>query len=238
MRRDFVANASHELRSPLTVISGYLDALAEDKQISSNWVQPVDRMRDQAKRMTHIVGELLELSRLESSGPASTRELVDVPGLLSACRKAYVGQPDVAAIEIEVESTVQIRGSRGEIESLITNLLSNAVRHTPGDGVITLAWRSGPAGADLVVKDTGEGIAEEHIPRLTERFFRVDRGRAREDGGVGLGLAIAKHVLSRHDAELFVSSEPGAGSTFCCHFSIERIVTEPPVPLVNQAHGS
>ena len=238
MRRDFVANASHELRSPLTVISGYLDGMAEDNRLPEDWAQPVSQMRDQAVRMNRIISELLELSRLEASGNATMEETVDVAGLLAAGRKAFADQPDAPPIVFDAPANVRIRGEIGEIESVITNLLSNAVRHTPADGQITLAWRAGEDGADLVVSDTGEGIPEEHIPRLTERFFRVDRGRARTDGGVGLGLAIVKHVLSRHDAELHVTSKPGEGSEFHCHFPPERIVAEPPIPLVGSAGSS
>ncbi len=227
MRRDFVANASHELRSPLTVISGYLDAMVEDKDVMSAWGGPVAQMQSQSRRMTQIVSEMLELSRLEGSGPASKEDVVDVAALLVTGRNAFQGGADAPTIRIESESSALLRGDSGEIESAVTNLLSNAIRHTPPQGVVTLTWRSDPGGADLVVSDTGEGIAEEHIPRLTERFFRVDRGRAREDGGIGLGLAIVKHVLSRHDAELRISSEPGAGSTFCCHFPPDRVISEP-----------
>jgi two-component system phosphate regulon sensor histidine kinase PhoR len=237
MRRDFVANASHELRSPLTVMSGYLDTMAEDKELVSTWAQPVQQMQDQAKRMTRIVAELLELSRLEGAGRASTEEIVDVCGLLSSARKAYAGQASMPAIELEIESAAQLRGNAGEIESVITNLLSNAVRHTPADGTIKLTWQSAPDGADLVVTDTGEGIAEEHIPRLTERFFRVDRGRAREDGGVGLGLAIVKHVLGRHEADLSIESNAGEGSEFRCRFPSKRVVVEPPMPLAGNGRS-
>jgi two-component system phosphate regulon sensor histidine kinase PhoR len=231
MRRDFVANASHELRSPLTVMSGYLDTMAEDPELVATWALPVQQMQDQAKRMTRIVAELLELSRLESSGRASTDDTVDVSGLITSACNACAGQADAPAIELDLESAAQLRGNSGEIESVITNLLSNAMRHTPADGAITMAWRSDSKGASLIVADTGEGIADEHIPRLTERFFRVDRGRAREDGGVGLGLAIVKHVLGRHEAELHVTSEPQVGSEFHCRFPAARVVVEPPVPL-------
>ncbi len=231
MRRDFVANASHELRSPLTVISGYLDALAEYKDVPGDWEQPIDQMRDQAKRMTKIVCELLELSRLESSGSASTDTIVNVPALLDTASGTLTGQAGTAAVVIDIESTAQLRGDSSEIESVISNLLSNAIRHTPAEGTVEITWRSGDDGADLIVSDTGEGIAQEHIPRLTERFFRVDRGRARTDGGVGLGLAIVKHILTRHGAELQVTSRPGEGSRFRCHFPSERVVIEPPTPL-------
>jgi two-component system phosphate regulon sensor histidine kinase PhoR len=231
MRRDFVANASHELRSPLTVMSGYLDTMAEDKDLEATWSQPVRQMQEQAKRMTRIIAELLELSRLEGAGRASTDQIVDVAGLVTSARKAYIGRSGVPQIELELESAAQLRGDSSEVESVITNLLSNAIRHTPADGRITIAWRSGPSGADLVVSDTGEGIDEEQIPRLTERFFRVDRGRARVDGGVGLGLAIVKHVLGRHEAELDIVSEPDIGSKFTCHFPPQRVVVDPPIPL-------
>ena len=224
MRRDFVANASHELRSPITVMSGYLDTMADDEELVDTWAQPVRQMQDQARRMTKIVAELLELSRLEGAGSASTEEVVDIAALLMSVRKAYSGQNEVPAIECELGSSAQLRGNPGEIESVVTNLVSNAVRHTAADGKITLTWRSGAEGADLVVGDNGEGIAKEHIPRLTERFFRVDRGRARQDGGVGLGLAIVKHVLGRHEADLHISSTPGGGSEFRCHFPTERVL--------------
>jgi two-component system phosphate regulon sensor histidine kinase PhoR len=237
MRRDFVANASHELRSPLTVISGYLDSLADDAEISGDWSQPISQMQAQSRRMNHIISELLELSRLESAGRASTEEIVDVAGLLAAARKSYVGQGGTATIEVLAESAPQLLGRSTEIESLISNLLSNAVRHTPSSGLITLTWRADADGAELIVSDAGEGIPEEQIPRLTERFFRVDRGRAREDGGVGLGLAIVKHVLSRHDGSLSISSDIGEGSRFCCRFPVERVVAEPPVPIRSGGQG-
>ena len=223
MRRDFVANASHELRSPLTVMSGYLDTMADDEGLTDTWAQPVQQMQDQARRMTKIVAELIELSRLEGAGSASTEEIVDIVGLLTSARKAFSGQNDVPAIEVLPGSAARLRGNGGEIESVITNLVSNAIRHTPADGKITLDWQTDAKGADLIICDNGEGIAEEHVPRLTERFFRVDRGRARQDGGVGLGLAIVKHVLSRHEAELHVKSEPAVGSEFRCHFPAERV---------------
>ena len=231
MRRDFVANASHELRSPLTVISGYLDSLADDESIPETWARPVEQMQTQTQRMQQILGEMLELSRLESAGKAKVNELVDVAELLEATRQAFAGHADVALIEIAVESQATLTGSSAEIETLIVNLVSNAVRCTPKDGKISLTWRDGDDGADLIVADTGEGISADDIPRLTERFFRVDRGRARQDGGTGLGLAIVKHVLARHDAELIITSELGKGSEFRCHFPSNRVVPPPPEAL-------
>ena len=144
---------------------------------------------------------------------------------------AFEGHADIARITVHVESTARLSGNAAEIETVIVNLLSNATRFTPSDGEITLTWRSGSDGADLVVADKGEGIDPEFIPRLTERFFRVDKGRSRDDGGTGLGLAIVKHVLVRHDAELIINSEPGKGSEFRCHFPPERVVVAAPASL-------
>lgn len=228
MRRDFVANASHELRSPLTVIAGYLDSLAHDHEMPADWAKPVTQMQGQARRMRHILGEMLELSRLESAGVADADDSVDVSRLLEDASSAFEGHADIASIVIDAEPGAQLSGSAAEIETVIVNLLSNAVRFTPTDGEITLTWRVDSAGADLIVADTGEGIDAEHIPRLTERFFRVDKGRARDKGGTGLGLAIVKHVLARYDAELIISSEPGEGSEFRCHFPSDRIKVAPP----------
>ena len=226
MRRDFVANASHELRSPLTVINGYLDALAESGDLTEEWEKPVAQMRGQSLRMKQILSEMLELSRLESSGLAPRDETIDVATLLDSVRDDF-GRPAVSAeIVINVESTATLLGQIGEIESVIVNLLSNALRYTPYDGTVTLTWRVTPKGAELIVADTGDGIDPEHIPRLTERFFRVDRGRSWDEGGVGLGLAIVKHVLARHNAELEITSEPGHGSQFCCFFPADRVVVE------------
>lgn len=231
MRRDFVANASHELRSPLTVVSGYLDTLTEDDEVPQAWRKPLEQMRVQAGRMNKIVAELLELARLERAGAAPVDEVVDVCGLLSAARKSFAGQENIADIEIECRSTAQLHGSSTDVESVIVNLLSNAIRYTPPDGRITLSWTSDADGADLSVTDTGIGIEAEHISRLTERFFRVDPGRARVHGGVGLGLAIVKHILERHEAELSIESTPGEGSCFLCHFPAARVVAPTPVSI-------
>jgi two-component system phosphate regulon sensor histidine kinase PhoR len=186
-------------------------------------------MQTQAKRMRHLLGELLELSRLESAGKAESDQSVDIIELLNMAKQAYEGHAKVASILVRDESSARLSGDPAEIETVIVNLLSNAVRFTPDDGEVTLTWRSDTDGGDLIVSDTGEGIDPEFIPRLTERFFRIDKGRSREEGGTGLGLAIVKHVLARHDAELVISSEPGEGSEFRCHFPAERVVISPPV---------
>ena len=187
---------------------------------------PIAQMQSQAQRMQQIIAELMELSRLESAGRAGTRDVVDVAGLIASSVKTVQSRGTTPAIRIEVDRRLKIRGNGTQIESVVTNLVSNAARHTPEDGSITVRWEaSGKAGL-LSVEDTGEGIAAEHIPRLTERFFRVDRGRSRDDGGVGLGLAIVKHILSRHDANLSIESTPGVGSVFRCEFPKDRLELE------------
>lgn len=222
-RREFVANASHELRSPLTVVSGYLDTMASDDDIPGHWKRPLEQMQTQANRMNRIVAELLELSRLEGAGAAPTDELIDVCGIMASVKKSMSGQREAPEIRVECQSDAHLCGSNAEIESVIVNLVTNAIRHTPQDGQITLKWASEKDGAELSVSDTGIGIEPEHKPRLTERFFRVDAGRSREDGGVGLGLAIVKHILERHDSHLEIESEPGAGSRFSCRFGSGRV---------------
>lgn len=222
MRRDFVANASHELRSPLTVISGYLDSMADDVTLAE-WQMPLAQMQSQAERMKKIITELMELSRLESAGRAGTRDTVDVAGLIDSICRSWQGRSGVPALEVDADAGIRIRGNATQIESVIANLVSNAIRHTPADGEIAVRWKRSKRGAVLSVEDTGEGIAAADIPRLTERFFRVDRGRSRDDGGVGLGLAIVKHILSRHDATLEIDSVPCEGSRFRCQFPKERI---------------
>jgi len=227
MRRDFVANASHELRSPLTVIAGYLDSLAASDDLPADWERPVAQMRNQSARMKQILSEMLELSRLESSGSATVDETIDVAKLLDTVRNDFERPVNSADIVVEADSTAKLLGQGSEIESVIVNLLSNALRYTPSDGTVTLSWLVKPTGAELAVTDTGEGIDSEHIPRLTERFFRVDRGRSRDEGGIGLGLAIVKHVLARHNADLAITSEQGRGSQFRCQFPADRVVVEP-----------
>ncbi len=227
MRHDFVANASHELRSPLTVLSGYLDSLVNDPEAPPHWRKPLGQMHAQSTRMTRIVRDLLELSRLEATEPDGADEAIDVSWLLTAA-----AHDDAAAgpeIVVEADSRAALHGNPVEIETVVSNLLSNARRHTPPDGTIRLQWFDDEhGGAALTVEDTGEGVPEELIPRLTERFFRVDRGRSREEGGTGLGLAIVKHILGRHDGELEIRSTPGKGSSFRCRFPASRVIRSTP----------
>jgi two-component system phosphate regulon sensor histidine kinase PhoR len=223
IRREFVANVSHELRTPLTVVSGFLETLRDetDPKAAQHYI---DLMTEQAKRMQRLVEDLLTLSALESSPPPPMEEAVDMRSLLArlgAEARALSGGRH--RIELDAEEGIDLVGSEKELASAFGNLVSNAIRYTPEKGVVRLRWRRADEGAEFEVEDTGIGIPAEHIPRLTERFYRVDRGRSRETGGTGLGLAIVKHALSRHGAQLQVKSQPGQGSTFSARFSGPRL---------------
>lgn len=223
-RKDFVANASHELRTPLTVISGYLDVLADDHSIDETWAGPIRDMRAQAQRMNTIIADLLELSRLEASDGEASREPVDVPRMLERLyRDALAGTERPRHVSLDLESDCGLFGSAQELESAFTNLLVNGIKYTLSDGTVRMRWWSDDEGAYFSVIDSGIGIPAEHIPRLTERFYRVDAGRSRSRGGSGLGLAIVKHALQRHGGWLDVQSIEGKGSTFTCHFPQQRI---------------
>jgi two-component system phosphate regulon sensor histidine kinase PhoR len=224
MRKDFVANASHELRTPLTVISGYLDTLADDSSIDAAWAGPIRDMRAQAQRMNAIIEDLLVLSRLESTDGEAARDAVDVPNMLERLHRDALASVDRPRhVVLELESNDGLYGAAHEIESAFTNLLVNGIKYTPGEGTVKMRWWTDAEGAYFAVIDSGIGIPAEHIPRLTERFYRVDAGRSRGQGGSGLGLAIVKHALQRHGGWLDVQSTEGKGSTFTCHFPAQRI---------------
>lgn len=228
MRRDFVANASHELRTPLTVVAGYLDVLSEDDSLSADLRVPVSEMQRQTDRMRTLVQELLRLSELESKGPVTNGKTVVIAALMAAASqeaRAFESCPEV--IEVRVDSDEDLCGDESDIQSVLTNLVSNAARYTPVDGRITISWSTDEKGGYLEVADTGAGIAGEHLSRLTERFYRVEGGRERigGEGGTGLGLAIVKHALQRYSATLEVTSEPGVGSRFVCQFPRSCLVT-------------
>ncbi|MEL7535530.1 MAG: phosphate regulon sensor histidine kinase PhoR [Pseudomonadota bacterium] len=224
MRRDFVANASHELRTPLTVIAGYLDAMAEEPDLPEPWLRPVGEMRAQASRMLAIITDLLRLSRLESDSSLADEQVIDFAEIV---RSAADGAPRSLLhpkVDVQIATDKAIRGNQSVLESVVSNLFQNALRHTPPEGLVKMIWRKLDDGSgEFEVIDTGEGIAESDIPRLTERFFRSDRGRSRHQGGIGLGLAIVKHALNRHGAELAIESRLGEGSTFRCSFPADRL---------------
>ncbi|MCL4791976.1 MAG: phosphate regulon sensor histidine kinase PhoR, partial [Gammaproteobacteria bacterium] len=219
VRRDFVANASHELRTPLTVMMGYLDTLAEDPAKPPVWVQPIRVMQEQVQRMFRLVEDLLQLSRLESGQPVARDRAVSVADLIELARRDAQSLPGFGGqIEVQINSDVNVLGEESELQSVVSNLVANAVRYTPAEGRITISWNVDRDGGHLAVVDTGIGMSEADIPRVTERFYRADGGRARQSGGTGLGLSIVKYALRRHDADLEIRSRLGHGSTFICHF--------------------
>ena len=227
MRRDFVANVSHELRTPLTVIHGYLDLL--DPSEHPEWTPMLAEMQRQSQRMTQLVEDLLMLSRLESTDTLPAEETVTMTAMLSTLRREAIAlSQNRHDIQVEDTAGVDLWGSNKELHSAFSNLVSNAVRYTPAEGRITIRFRvastgHGGQGAVLEVIDSGYGIPAAHLPRITERFYRVSTSRSRESGGTGLGLSIVKHVLNLHQARLGIVSEVGRGSTFSCHFSPDRV---------------
>lgn len=223
MRKDFVANASHELRSPLTVVAGYLETFSADPGIGE-LAGPINEMRRQTDRMTRIIEDLLELSRFEANDGPIKGQPVDVAAMAALLRKDVLARPvHPRNVEVSIESGASLIGDEAMVQSAFSNLVDNAAKYTPPDGSMTIRWWTDEEGGHFSVRDTGPGIPSEHLPRLTERFYRVDPGRSRETGGSGLGLAIVKHALHRHGARLEIDSAEGRGSTFTCHFPIERL---------------
>jgi two-component system phosphate regulon sensor histidine kinase PhoR len=228
MRRDFIANVSHELSTPLTVISGYLESLTTRSPSPEQLAQALRQMRDQAHRMTSLVNDLLQLSRIEMKDTSEGETDIDVAAML----RSLVTDAGVLAreqsrehdIALSAEENLWLRGVAKDVYSAFANLVRNAVQYTPDGGKIDIRWYEESAGGCFEVRDTGIGIPAPMIPRLTERFFRVDTGRSRLVGGTGLGLSIVKHVLLNHEASLSIESTPGKGSTFRCHFPSERLV--------------
>jgi two-component system, OmpR family, phosphate regulon sensor histidine kinase PhoR len=223
MRRDFVANVSHELRTPLTVLAGFLETLQEIEVGEEERGRYLATMSDQSKRMQSIVQDLLTLSSIESSPPPGN-DLVDMANLIDKLRRdAEALSNGRHHVVVETDGKGDLLGSEPELVSAFGNLVANAVRYTPAGGTIRLCWHANPQGGEFAVQDTGIGIDPKHIPRLTERFYRVDRGRSRDAGGTGLGLAIAKHSLNRHQAKLDIKSTPGMGSRFAARFPAARL---------------
>jgi two-component system, OmpR family, phosphate regulon sensor histidine kinase PhoR len=225
-RRDFVANASHELRTPLTVLRGYLDVMESDSRGSGGlqpWHTPLVEMRNQAARMESLIADMLKLARLESDVVHGRQDLLDVPRMLNQLLdEAKAMSKGAHRFEFDVQPDLRLYGRESEVHSIFGNLIGNAIQYTPAGGIIRVRWWGDDKGAHFSVADTGIGIAEKDIPRVTERFYRVDVGRSRASGGTGLGLSIVKHALEHHEGKLSVESELGVGSTFSCVFPPHR----------------
>lgn len=235
MRRDFVANVSHEIRTPLTVLSGFVETLQTLPLSEAERARYLDLMAQQASRMQSLVHDLLMLSRLEGSPLPGATEWTPVRSLLQQLAQEAQALSSVLtptdapaqALNFPVTAEEELAGIPAELHSALSNLVSNAIRYTPPGGAIQVGWRPcGDGRFEFFVQDSGPGIAPEHVPRLTERFYRVDRSRSRDSGGTGLGLAIVKHVAQRHGAELRIDSTPGKGSRFAILFPAQRVRTQ------------
>ncbi len=226
MRKDFVANVSHELRTPLTVLTGYLETLQDNvDDIQPRWRRALQQMQQQGARMQNLLNDLLLLARLEATDyPADSKPVAVDLLLLSIRGDAQALSGGRHQISLEADPAVRLRGSESELRSAFSNLVFNAVKYSPEGGEIRIRWWADAAGAHLAVQDSGLGIEARHIPRLTERFYRVDASRSANTGGTGLGLAIVKHVLIHHRGQLQIDSTPGKGSTFTCHFPPAQVV--------------
>ncbi|WP_236709472.1 MULTISPECIES: phosphate regulon sensor histidine kinase PhoR [Pseudomonas] len=222
MRKDFVANVSHELRTPLTVIFGYLETLLDNsEEVNPRWVRALQQMHQQGSRMQTLLNDLLLLAKLEATDYPSDSQPVPVSALLKTIAhdaQALSGSNN-HQITLDIESDCGLKGSESELRSAFSNLVFNAVKYTPAAGTVRIRWWRDTRGAHLSVQDSGIGIDAKHLPRLTERFYRVDTSRASNTGGTGLGLAIVKHVLLRHRGTLEINSVTGKGSVFVCHFA-------------------
>ncbi|WP_286786280.1 MULTISPECIES: phosphate regulon sensor histidine kinase PhoR [Pseudomonas] len=227
MRKDFVANVSHELRTPLTVIAGYLETLLDnDPGTSPRWRRAMQQMQEQAGRMQNLLNDLLLLARLEATDYPSDNQPVVVEPMLQSIRADALALSGERGhrVQLDMEVGLRLKGSEAELRSAFSNLVFNAVKYTPAGGDVRIRWWSDAQGAHLEVADSGVGIEAKHLPRLTERFYRVDSSRALSTGGTGLGLAIVKHVLLRHRGKLEIASVPGKGSVFTCHFAPAQVV--------------
>jgi two-component system phosphate regulon sensor histidine kinase PhoR len=226
MRKDFVANVSHELRTPLTVITGYLETLLDNvEDVNPRWLRALQQMQQQGARMQNLLNDLLLLAKLEATDYPSDNQPVAVDLLLLSIRNDAQALSGARhhKISLEADNQLRLKGSEAELRSAFSNLIFNAVKYSPDESEIRIRWWGDEQGAHFSVADSGIGIEAKHLPRLTERFYRVDSSRASNTGGTGLGLAIVKHVLLRHRARLDIASVPGKGSTFTCHFPAQQI---------------
>ena len=227
MRRDFVANVSHEMRTPITVLMGFLETVQTLDLEKGQRDQYFEMMMSQAQRMKSLVEDLLTLANLEANSLPAANNSVNVETLMALLRNdAEALSKGKHGFSFEVLDPSSLLGDEREILSAFSNLVSNAIRYTPDSGAIDVKWKLNAEGqGEFSVNDSGPGIASEHLSRLTERFYRVDRSRSRDTGGTGLGLAIVKHIASRHQAQLIIESTPGKGSTFILRFPKERIAS-------------
>ncbi|ENU21623.1 phosphate regulon sensor kinase PhoR [Acinetobacter proteolyticus] len=225
MRKDFVDNISHELRTPLTVLSGYIETFIDQDDITPRWKRAFTQMQSQTKRMNALVNDLLLLSNLENNKKVAKNQIIDMANLMNQIfddARAY--NLDYGhTLNLDIDSHCDLIGSDIEIASAFSNLITNAIKYTPAGGIITIGWHEDGDHAYFTVQDNGIGINPKHLPRLTERFYRVDSARSRQTGGTGLGLAIVKHVLMQHGAYLEISSKENEGSTFTAVFPKERL---------------
>lgn len=230
MRRDFIANVSHELRTPLTVVGGFLETLADMNGEVSETARPYfNMMQQQTTRMRHIIEDLLTLSQIESNTQSAEDAEINMANLLQLVQNDAKGLSlNKHTLHADIDPMLNISGTYNELQSAFSNLVSNAIRYTPKGGEIFITWQLKDGEAVFSVRDTGIGIEEHHINRLTERFYRVDNSRSRDTGGTGLGLSIVKHILLRHQARLHITSEVNVGSTFSIHFSNSRIIIKEP----------
>ncbi len=233
MRKDFVGNVSHELGTPITVIKGYLEAILDNlDELDEKWHIPMQQMQQQSMRMENIVRDLLMLSSLETKGLTKSQDEINLQQLFSEIESdtQQMFKDKAHSFEINCDPSLSIIGKRSELYSAISNLVSNAAKYTASGGQIELSAHASETSFDIEVRDNGPGIENHHIPRLTERFYRIDGSRSSDTGGTGLGLAIVKHVLARHDAELEIESKFGEGSRFICKLPPDRAILHPDGP--------
>ena len=225
MRKDFVDNISHELRTPLTVLSGYIETFTDQEDINPRWKRAFDQMQSQTRRMNALVNDLLLLSRLENDKNIAKNQIIEMPSLMNQLfDDAQAYNVDYGhTLNLDIDSHCDLIGSDMELASAFSNLITNAIKYTPKGGSITMGWHDDGESAYFIVEDNGIGIDPKHLPRLTERFYRIDSDRSRRTGGTGLGLAIVKHVLMQHQAHLEVESKENEGSTFKVVFPKERL---------------
>ncbi len=225
-KRDLVANISHELRTPLTVITGLLEQLEPEVADSNTGRRITGIMQNQAQRMRDLISDLLALARIESTTGRAQNEVIPIADMLASVieEARTLSEQSGHVVLTEIQSGYGLRGNASELRTAFTNLVVNAIRHTPNRAEVRVRWVADMKGGQFSVRDSGGGIPARHIPRLTERFYRVDSSRSRDTGGTGLGLSIVKQVLDKHEAKLEITSETGQGSTFTCHFPSTRIV--------------